>query len=377
MSRGPAASGIRRLPGLNGNTAPLAFRCTLLPMSTHDAPSSPDEGELLKQLLARIADRFGISGRTDSDRRAWVVPWILAVALHAAAICSLWRFGALAASPIHPPGPEVIHVVLTPEATPSPEPRAFTELPSDRADSPPAKADFLSNVTSRARDRVPGGNTDLPHAQGEADAAMVRLERKESPSQPASATSASRASEPARPRTEAAEPVGMRKLDSPAEAQAESSLADRRPPARVRPAADATIRVNPGSLGSADFPQPQMDSDGNAGLTGDVSLNTIAWDYAPWMERFSRKLMDRWVAPLAYSYGVLKEGGWCVIDVEISKSGEILNLATEESHEHPALTQAAESAVRATAPMEHLPADFPEPTLKLRLRMIYPRIRPR
>ena len=34
--------------------------------------------------------------------------------------------------------------------------------------------------------------------------------------------------------------------------------------------------------------------------------------------------MKRWVAPAAYSMGILKEGGWCVLEVEISRSGEIL-----------------------------------------------------
>jgi hypothetical protein len=35
-------------------------------------------------------------------------------------------------------------------------PQTFTELPPDRADKAPEHADFLSNVTSRARDRAPG-----------------------------------------------------------------------------------------------------------------------------------------------------------------------------------------------------------------------------
>ena len=43
---------------------------------------------------------------------------------------------------------------------------------------------------------------------------------------------------------------------------------------------------------------------------------------------------------------------------------------------HPSLIRAAESALRSMAPIEPLPTDFPEPTLILRIRMIYPRIRP-
>jgi hypothetical protein len=40
------------------------------------------------------------------------------------------------------------------------------------------------------------------------------------------------------------------------------------------------------------------------------------------------------------------------------------------------LRQASEGALRNMHPIEPLPADFPEPTLILRIRMIYPRIRP-
>jgi hypothetical protein len=117
--------------------------------------------------------------------------------------------------------------------------------------------------------------------------------------------------------------------------------------------------------------------DGNASLTGDVSLNTVAWDYAPWLQRFGRQLMHRWIPPPAYSIGLLKEGGWSVIEVEISRAGEMLRLQVLEEHGHPLLGEAAQSALRNMNPIERLPADFPEPTLILRIRMIYPKIRPR
>jgi hypothetical protein len=115
---------------------------------------------------------------------------------------------------------------------------------------------------------------------------------------------------------------------------------------------------------------------GNAGLTGDVSLNTTAWDYAPWLQRFGRQLMHRWIPPPAYSIGLLKEGGWAVFELEISRAGEILRLQVLEEQGHPLLRQASEGALRNMHPIEPLPNDFPEPTLLLRIRMIYPRIHP-
>jgi hypothetical protein len=55
----------------------------------------------------------------------------------------------------------------------------------------------------------------------------------------------------------------------------------------------------------------------------------------------------------------------------------MLRLQVLEEHGHPLLGEAAQSALRNMNPIERLPADFPEPTLILRIRMIYPKIRPR
>jgi len=122
--------------------------------------------------------------------------------------------------------------------------------------------------------------------------------------------------------------------------------------------------------------QPEMNNpEGNAALTGDVSLNTTAWDYAPWLQRFGRKLMQTWYAPTAYYMGILKDGGWAVIEIEIAPSGELLRLDLLEEQGHPSLIRQATGALRAMAPMERLPSGFPEKTLVLRIRMIYPKIR--
>jgi hypothetical protein len=148
-------------------------------------------------------------------------------------------------------------------------------------------------------------------------------------------------------------------------------------PDAPRPASDDALRGTTGSAGRSDIVQPEMDRPhGNAELTGDVSLSTIAWDYAPWLQRFGRRVMQRWMAPPAYYLGILKEGGWAVVELEISKSGQVLRHELLEEQGHPSLILAAQGALRSVAPVEPLPADFPEPTLILRIRMIYPKIRP-
>ena len=59
-------------------------------------------------------------------------------------------------------------------------------------------------------------------------------------------------------------------------------------------------------------------------------------------------------------------------EVEISRSGKLLRLDLLDQQGHPSLSRAAQGALRAMAPIEPLPADFPEPTLILRIRMTYP-----
>ncbi len=315
------------------------------------------------------------------ERGSWAIAWILTLAVHAAAIVGLWNAKPLKASSARRP-PEPIQLVFAPSATQPAGKEAlhrFTELPPNRADAAPKRAEFLSNVTSRARDRVPGGEAALPRMEGEGDEPAVELKPSDGhPTPPA----ASRVALPSKPVP--AGPADTRRSDHATPQP--PSAADAAPAAPARSAdTDPTnqggqeiYRVSPGDAGSSEFPQPEMDnSSGNAGLTGDVSLNTTAWDYAPWLQRFGRKLMHRWTPPMAYSLGILKEGGWAEIEVEISKSGELLRMQVLEERGHPSLSQAAQSALRTMPPIERLPADFPEPTLILRIRMIYPKFRPR
>jgi hypothetical protein len=155
---------------------------------------------------------------------------------------------------------------------------------------------------------------------------------------------------------------------SASDARAAAQKQDGDPLVRVPDAA-----AKPGSAGSSGIDQPEMSHPGgNAVMLGDVSLNTIAWEYAPWLQRFRIQLRERWYPPPAYLLGVLKEGGWASIEVEISKSGKLLRLDLLDEQGHPSLIRAAQNALRSMAPIEPLPADFPEPTLILRIRMIYP-----
>ena len=312
--------------------------------------------------------------RHSSSRDAWIIAWALTLMLHVLAIVGARRFPSL--GPASAPRPAQIEPVQLVFSPPSPtprreeKPRFFSELPPDRKDAAPAKADFLSNVTSRARDLVPGGDAALPRMQGESDAPMVALEPSGgSPHPPSSSPSSPSPTTPSPPPPSAPSATFSSKSDG---AGATAQRPDAGP---TRPAADDQASLF-GYSGHSDMHQAEMNNpEGNASLTGDVSLNTTEWDFAPWLQRFGRRLMQTWYAPTAYYMGILKEGGWAVVEVEIAPSGQLLRLDLLEEQGHPSLIRQATGALRAMAPLERLPADFPEKTLVLRIRMVYPKIR--
>jgi hypothetical protein len=272
------------------------------------------------------------------QRDSLVSAGVVAFAVHALVVIGLWKAGPLESHAGQ--APQVVQLVLAPET----QPQQFTELPANRRDDPPAKPELLSNVTSRARDLQPKADAAMPKSQGESNEPAVPLD-------PSSGHMPS--SDPA---TQPAPATSDPALQPSQQAPHSSSGADSR----------------------SDIHQSGMDDPSDAaGLQGNISLNTTAWDYAPWLQRFGRKLMHRWIPPMAYSIGLLKEGGYGEFEVEISKSGELLRLQPLSEGGHPSLAQAAEGALRNMPPFEALPKDFPEPTLILRVRMIYPKILPR
>lgn len=308
------------------------------------------------------------------DRRNWVIAWAVAVALHGLAMLGLQARQHMVPAP--PPSPQLeplkLRFVAPPPATnAAQQPNYFTELPADRADQAPKHADFLSNVTSRARDNVPGGNESLPRMTGVSDAPSVALESgrvEPVPASPPRTTSATETPAPSATDSRAALEPGKgaaRTQTTPLVLRDAGQTSERFPSASTAP-------------GNSDIRQPAMDNPGgNAALGGDVSLSTTEWEWSPWIQRFGRRLMSAWTAPPAYYLGVLKEGGWTVVELEIARSGEVLRMDVLEEQGHPSLIRAATSALRSISPMEALPADFPEKTLILRVRMVYPRVHPR
>ena len=301
---------------------------------------------------------------TRMQKRGWMAALILSAFLHVLTLVGLIVMSPFLSGKVEAQKPEPIQIELIQPAE-AEEPTVFSQLPADRAtDQKPEHADLLSNVTSRAADRVPGGDQNMPRMVGTGDMPAVALEPGQTaPSPPSNARDARDPQDGRDSNQEQRSALGQKRSTSFA---TENEM--------VRRAHDSAVLLARPEGGS-DFFQPEMAAPGgNATSFGDISLNTTAWDYAPWLERFRRALMQHWYAPGAYYYGILREGGFAVIEVEIAKSGEMSRMDLLREKEHPSFTAASMQALKSTAPFEALPKDFPEPTLILRIQMIYPKI---
>jgi hypothetical protein len=315
-------------------------------------------------------DGRGLADRHDSNRRRWVIAWSLALALHVLVMIGFQSRNQWVSTSPRQATPEPIQLTFVgaPPAKSEPKsPTYFTELPADRKDKAPEHADFLSNVTSRARDRAPDGDQSLPRMSGETDEPSIAMESGKMEPQAAS------------PPPPAQQPVNRDGIGTPSTPRNAVGAAMARGLQPDQGRSSQSLLERPTAPGSLNMRQGEMDyPNGNAALTGDVSLSTTEWAYAPWLERFREKVMAAWHAPNAYSLGILKEGGWTVVEMEIARSGQVLRMDVIEEQGHHSLTLAATSALRSISPpMEALPADFPEKTLVLRIRMFYPKLRPR
>lgn len=345
-----------------------------------------------------------------SERReshqAWTIAVLATLLTHLVILLAVDRLGVFD-PPDVPPRPEPIDLVFrSPEPAPAvdpskeDEPTEFSELPEDRQDVAPEDPDFLSNVDSRARDRaVADEETDLPRMEGQSEAPHVALAETAEPASPSPAGDEGTQSEPstaeaggqeasedlqaASPETRLREGVALQELLSDRDQSRAGEVGAAEPNRSGRPGSGDTdaIRTARGDearyslrANGADFFQEEMaNPGGNVSLFGDISLNTLNWDFAPWIQRFIRDYHRNWFPPYAYlALGLIS--GYQLVDLEVAPDGRLLKLDVVEEEGHEALKESTLSTFRAFTPYPPLPSDFPEPTLKLRVKVIYPRL---
>ena len=281
----------------------------------------------------------------------WMSALLLTVALHLLVILAVRITNPFAGHPLVPAGPDPIRMVFArPPAAETPS--TFTELPPDRADERPDHPDFLSNVDSRARDDSPvRGESALPRMNGASDAPHVALVPGQTAQNPA-APSPETPEQPDRPDLAA---EGLSRTPSP-------------PRPQLPPALDPRLLLM--RPGNSDITQEALlNPEGETPLYGGISLNTMAWDYAPWLQRFVRDFLRDWRAPYAYHMGLID--GWHVLELEIDPSGRLIRLDVGKKEGSDVLVQNSELTLRALAPYQPLPDPFPEKSLILRFKLTY------
>ncbi len=117
-----------------------------------------------------------------------------------------------------------------------------------------------------------------------------------------------------------------------------------------------------------------LQRDFDAELIGDFALSTYAWEWAPYMREFLKKLKRVWFAPPAY-YQLGLIHGYTIVQFSITRDGQLKGLTVVRHAGHVSLEESSVNAVESTFPFLPLPADFPENELKVKLKMIYPDLR--
>jgi hypothetical protein len=272
---------------------------------------------------------------TSSSKWIWSSAFVLALILHFGiflAVEALPEAPVPAAKETPPP----IEFVFAPE----PElktPTQFTELPDDRADTPPEQADFLSNVDSRARNSEPGEEDQtLPQMDGRTEIPQLDMNT---------------AAEEAR---EAQDDMIEEQRGELLEAYRDFKQEDPRPPVPE----------------PQDFRQEALsNADGSVSLVGDVSMNTATWVFGEWMKSFRRKVMRVWDAPYAFSLGMIE--GWTFVELEVGRNGRLIRCDVLDETGHESLRISSVNAIQTAGPYDRFPDRVPEDTLTLRIKMIY------
>lgn len=114
----------------------------------------------------------------------------------------------------------------------------------------------------------------------------------------------------------------------------------------------------------------------SAEKVGGMTLNTYAWEWAPYLNKLKRKHHSVWTVPTAYSrLGLIH--GYTVLFLKISKQGILTEMKVLEHKGHESLKDASVQSMQASFPFQPLPEGFPEEYLEINATLVYPDLRRR
>ena len=116
---------------------------------------------------------------------------------------------------------------------------------------------------------------------------------------------------------------------------------------------------------------PDFKSEASARASvGGISINTTAWDFAPYLLDLKQRIKQHWLPPLAFTaLGAIH--GYTKINFRIYPDGSMTSLAVIESEGHESLHRSSQNAIKGAAPSRPLPDDFPEEYLDITFGFYY------
>lgn len=116
---------------------------------------------------------------------------------------------------------------------------------------------------------------------------------------------------------------------------------------------------------------PDFKNEGSARASlGGITINTTAWDFAPYLLDLKHRVKQHWIPPLAFTaLGAIH--GYTVVMFRIYPDGSMEMLDVVEEEGHGSLHRASVNAITGAAPFRPLPGDFPEDYLEVRFGFYY------
>jgi len=335
-----------------------------------------------------------------SQRRKTLRAFLAALLLHLLLGAVTWNADMIGTwSPSEPAtAPQVVEVVLLadPSSSSADAPQTYTSVPERQdVELPPEDPDFLALRDSRAADRIAGGEADArPRAETTGELSQMAI-RRDTGGHPGGVTvtpvppgddgtgeeagGAAGGVEP-RPGPDPAATAGRDLVDGSAETDRTTDSGTGEGTGTAAELKDLLARSTPSILdrtqgrpGDRGFEYDQQSISMDAGdliQFGDFALSTVAWDFAPWLERFKQDFLPNWIPPYAYTHlGVID--GMTVLKLVIQPDGTLSVLEVVEEEGHESLHRASLAAMRATAPLTPLPGHFPDPELVMTVKLIY------
>lgn len=286
--------------------------------------------------------------------------------LHGVLAAPLWeRWSPIAADPAPVAAAPTREPIDFRIVDPQPGQEARPDVPTPNlsdADRRAAQPDAPENLPRGEAFRA--GTSPIPSTPSPAGAPSRAASRASAASAPAAAVP------PSAPRADASEAaVDEPRPETPGEEPERAAgrtdprlaLGPQRIGAQARPPAMAAA---PGAAPGARLPAPEVDQRLTRAEAGsEFSLNTTAWEWAPYMQRLKARIEEHISPPAAFYYGT---AAWISrVRFRIGPDGRLMDFRLLDHRGVENLQYVALDAITGAADYEPLPPGFPEPYLEV------------